>query len=96
VRGAGLRCGACGHERRRTLLCDEARRLKRVIEFHQNAIAAAANRLACQRMAGWAEAFITALQHDLIDAAGRLRRTTDADGVTLRMAARRPARRLPP
>jgi hypothetical protein len=62
------RCGECGHWTETLVANEQAKRLDLELNRQQAFIRRAADRLEAERMAVEADAFIVALQHDLIDA----------------------------
>ena len=64
-----LRCGACGYTRDVVVGPEAEQLFKRAVDKRSGTIAAAADRLEQELMAGWVDSFAGALEHDLIDAA---------------------------
>jgi hypothetical protein len=62
------RCGQCGHWIETQITNEQAKRLDLELNRQQALIRRAADRLEAERMAVEADAFIAALQRDLIDA----------------------------
>jgi hypothetical protein len=64
-----LRCGGCGERREVTLPDIEANRFDRELDEAERQIELAADRLSHERFEAEVQAFTSALEHDLIDAA---------------------------
>jgi hypothetical protein len=64
-----LRCGGCGERREVTLPDIEAHRFDRELDEAERQIELAADRLSYERFEVEVQAFTSALEHDLIDAA---------------------------
>jgi hypothetical protein len=69
-----LRCGGCSEEREVTVPDDVAQRFGKDLDAAEAAINRELMRLDCERMAGEVEAFVGALERDLIDAGDFARR----------------------
>jgi hypothetical protein len=63
-----LRCGACGASREETVTDDVAARFDRALDRAEARMRRTADRISSERLAQQAEAFITALELDLIGA----------------------------
>jgi DNA-directed RNA polymerase subunit RPC12/RpoP len=79
-----LRCGQCGEAREVVVPHETARRYDRALDRASEAIAATASRLDRERMAAQVEAFATALQRELIDAADFAERTVTCGRLLVR------------